>query len=188
MKKRMNVILTIVFVIVGIIGIRYGYQYGYQFAKNRNVPKPYVLTEDNGRKIGVVLEFTPSRHQGLQFVNYVVFREDPQREFMGFRNEDVLKNITYSRKIGGKVDSRIVGLGEKKETVILTDEQKLKILERWNDITKDPPSIQELLNLIFSGVKDGRSPESIAIKKFLSEQNIIVKSASHDKRDLVLTQ
>src|SRR3989344_6997517 len=114
----MNVILTIVFVIVGIIGIRYGYQYGYQFAKNRNVPKPYVLTEYNGRKIGVVLEFTPSRHQGLQFVNYVVFREDPQREFMGFRNEDVLKNITYSRKIRGKVDSRIVGLGEKKETVI----------------------------------------------------------------------
>ena len=112
-------------------------------------------------------------------------KEKENKSYKSFLS-DLVKNNTKENVEVKKI--KFKGEYEKRETVILTDEQKLKILERWNDITKDPPSIQELLNLIFSGVKDGRSPESIAIKKFLSEQNIVVKSASHDKRDLVLTQ
>ncbi len=64
---------------------------------------------------------------------------------------------------------------QKSETKItsLTNNQKSLILNRWNDDSKDPPSIDELLKLIFPNKNlDGRSKEGILVKTFLVENNL----------------
>jgi len=61
---------------------------------------------------------------------------------------------------------------KKKEIVDLTNSQKLTILSRWNDESKGPPSIDELLLLVFKKRLDGRSKESTVIKRFLVDKGL----------------
>lgn len=61
--------------------------------------------------------------------------------------------------------------------IILTDEQKLIILKRFEDDTKRPPSISELAKSIWPEITDekefdGRSVRCKVIKKFLGEKDI----------------
>jgi hypothetical protein len=61
----------------------------------------------------------------------------------------------------------------------LTQDQQLKILQRWNDNSKQPPSLKELVQLAFGQEFDGRSLEAKAVKAFLASKDIRVK-ASHE--------
>ena len=86
---------------------------------NQTWSEPYAAMAADGHKIGVVLEVKALSGDGLVFINYVVFRDNPHREFAGFHYADSSKNITYSRLIGGSVDTRIVGdVGSAVETGI----------------------------------------------------------------------
>jgi hypothetical protein len=71
------------------------------------------------------------------------------------------------------------------ESFTLNVQQQALISNRWKDTSREPPSIQELLDICFPNQKlDGRSRESILIKEFLvkngaSKQNITIKEIKH---------
>jgi hypothetical protein len=62
----------------------------------------------------------------------------------------------------------------------LTDEQKQKILDEWNNRPYDPPSISELIRLAFGpDVSDkGTTKHARLIKSFLAERKIVPKNQS----------
>ena len=62
--------------------------------------------------------------------------------------------------------------------ITLTEEQKQKILDKWNATPNDPPPLLELINAAFpdEGV-DGRSKEGKAVKEFLSTREIKARGA-----------
>lgn len=70
---------------------------------------------------------------------------------------------------------------EKDIKVILTKEQEDSILGRWQDKSKEPPSVIELLNICFPNQNfDGRSKEALVVKTFLvnhgvTQQELIIK-------------
>ena len=68
------------------------------------------------------------------------------------------------------------------EEVVLTNEQKAKIIEEWNSKPDDPPSLLQLITVAFPDKKvDGRSKEGKAVKAFLAEQSIKARAAQEYK-------
>jgi hypothetical protein len=66
------------------------------------------------------------------------------------------------------------------EDIILSDEQKLKLLNEWNNRPDNPPSLVELVQLAFGTEDlDGRSKEGKAVKNFLASRQIKPKK-SHE--------
>jgi len=66
------------------------------------------------------------------------------------------------------------------EILILTEEQKLKLLQEWNNRPDNPPSLVELVRLAFQRDDlDGRSKEGKAVKIFLASRQIKPKK-SHE--------
>ena len=66
-----------------------------------------------------------------------------------------------------------------KKLINLTPEQQEKILKAWNDSPKEsPPSLKDLVVLIFGGGFDGRSNEGRTIKAFLAIKNIKAKPSN----------
>ena len=66
------------------------------------------------------------------------------------------------------------------EILILTEEQKLKLLKEWNDRPSNPPSLAELVKIAFDrNDLDGRSKEGKAVKQFLASRQIKPKK-SHE--------
>ena len=64
------------------------------------------------------------------------------------------------------------------QDIILTKDQKATLIEEWNSRPKNPPSLLELINLVFPDRKvDGRSKEGKAVKAFLAEQSIKARAA-----------
>ena len=65
------------------------------------------------------------------------------------------------------------------KAVSLNEDQKLAILNEWNQRPDDPPFIKELIELVFPDIpeeaKTGRSRYGIAIKKFLAEKSLQAK-------------
>ena len=57
--------------------------------------------------------------------------------------------------------------------MLLTEDQKLKLLEEWNSRKSNPPALSELVKLIFNREDlDGRSKEGKAVKEFLASRQI----------------
>ena len=66
------------------------------------------------------------------------------------------------------------------EIYILSEEQKLKLLQEWNSRPNNPPSLSELVKLAFERDDlDGRSKEGKAVKSFLASRQIKPKK-SHE--------
>lgn len=63
--------------------------------------QPRVEMSEDGSKLGVILIEDDS---DLLFVNYVLYRHNPYREYVGLRYADSSKNLTCSRMVGGNVD------------------------------------------------------------------------------------
>ena len=71
----------------------------------------------------------------------------------------------------------------------LTEEQKQKILNEWNSRQENPPSLIELIHLVFGENFDGRSKEGKLVKDFLATRDIKAR-ASHEykaKKEIKLT-
>jgi hypothetical protein len=62
----------------------------------------------------------------------------------------------------------------------LTQEQKDIIIRTWNDRKENPPSLQELTQIVFSEIPniDGRSVYGKCVKKFLASRDLKVKTKS----------
>jgi len=66
------------------------------------------------------------------------------------------------------------------EDIYLNEEQKLKLLNEWNNRPENPPSLVELVQLAFNrNDLDGRSKEGKAVKNFLASRQIKPKK-SHE--------
>ena len=63
---------------------------------------------------------------------------------------------------------------------ILNDEQQALIIKTWNDKKENPPSLQELTQIVFPEIPniDGRSIYGKAVKKFLASRDLKVKTKS----------
>jgi len=61
-----------------------------------------------------------------------------------------------------------------KKDLSISEEGKEKILQRWNDKTKTPPSIAELVVIAFPEIKevDKRSKEAILVKEFIVKNGL----------------
>lgn len=62
----------------------------------------------------------------------------------------------------------------------LNDEQQALIIKTWNDKRENPPSLQELTQIVFPEIPniDGRSVYGKAVKKFLASRDLKVKTKS----------
>jgi hypothetical protein len=62
----------------------------------------------------------------------------------------------------------------------LNDEQQALIIKTWNDKKENPPSLQELTQIVFPEIPniDGRSLYGKAVKKFLASRDLKVKTKS----------
>ena len=62
----------------------------------------------------------------------------------------------------------------------LNDEQQALIIKTWNDKKENPPSLQELTQIVFPEIPniDGRSVYGKAVKKFLASRDLKVKTKS----------
>ena len=59
------------------------------------------------------------------------------------------------------------------DSIILSEEQQLKVLETWNSRPTNPPSLNELVRIAFDREDlDGRSKEGKAVKIFLASRQI----------------
>ena len=58
----------------------------------------------------------------------------------------------------------------------LTEEQKEKILKRWNESPDHPPGLKELSQLVYGINCDGRDKYGRTIKKFLTSRQLKTKS------------
>lgn len=66
------------------------------------------------------------------------------------------------------------------EDIALTEEQKMKLLNEWNNRPDNPPSLSELVKIAFEKDDlDGRSKEGKAVKTFLASRKIKPKK-SHE--------
>jgi hypothetical protein len=63
---------------------------------------------------------------------------------------------------------------ETPKEVVITDDQKKKLVEFWNSQPDRPPGLSDMVAHLFPG-KDGRSLEGMAIKKVLAELKINAK-------------
>jgi hypothetical protein len=70
---------------------------------------------------------------------------------------------------------------------ILSEEQKLKLLNEWNNRPDDPPSLAELVKIAFDRDDlDGRSKEGKAVKQFLASRQIKPrKSHEYEAKGLI---
>lgn len=73
-----------------------------------------------------------------------------------------------------------------KEELKLTDEQQLKVLTEWNNRPNNPPSLDELVDLIFEKDGKGRTPRIRVIRAFLASRKIAVKDVP--KKEIELTE
>lgn len=64
------------------------------------------------------------------------------------------------------------------EEITLTEEQQRFILDLWNSRPKNPPSIPEIVNLIFGIQTDGRCPYAKAVKGFLATRKVVSKTST----------
>jgi hypothetical protein len=73
--------------------------------------------------------------------------------------------------------------------IVLTEEQKTKIIEIWKANPKAPPFLKDISKVIFNKEVDGRSKEGKAIKEFLALQNFVPKVTQDyiPKDEIVLT-
>ena len=62
----------------------------------------------------------------------------------------------------------------------LTQQQKDLIITTWNDRKENPPSLQELTQIVFPEIPniDGRSKHGKAVKNFLASRDLKVKTKS----------
>ena len=62
----------------------------------------------------------------------------------------------------------------------LNEDQKALIISTWNEKKENPPSLQELTQLVFPEIPniDGRSLYGKAVKKFLASRDLKVKTKS----------
>lgn len=70
----------------------------------------------------------------------------------------------------------------------LSDEQKLNIINTWNANKENPPSLQELTQIVFPDIPniDGRSVYGKAVKKFLASRDLKVKTkAEYIKKERI---
>jgi len=75
------------------------------------------------------------------------------------------------------------------DDIILTEEQKSKILEVWKANPKAPPFLKDISKVVFGKEVDGRSKEGKAIKEFLAEQSLMPKSSEYiPKEEITLTE
>src|SRR5688572_30106871 len=76
------------------------------------------------------------------------------------------------------------------DKIILTEEQKLQILDRINDGTKPIPTIKELIILVFNEAHDARTKFGMAVREFLAEKNIQYQAAKEwvPKKVIELTE
>ena len=81
-------------------------------------------------------------------------------------------------------------MAESKEEIILTDEQKLKIITAWNERPKNPPSVPELIEIVWGDkFGDARSVKGRTVKKFLQSRKIEVPKVGYKPKGLIdLTQ
>ena len=90
--------------------------------------------------------------------------------------DDLLGDIKGDIEKEGGGNSNIKNYESKKRRksvkIILSDEQKKKLLEKWESNPSNPPSLKELVQEIFSGEHDGRSMEALAVKGFMSTLDI----------------
>ena len=73
----------------------------------------------------------------------------------------------------------------------LTDEQKVAVLNEWNNRPDNPPSLLELIRVAYPDKEyDGRTKEGRAVKKFLSTRQIVADGAHvyKPKDKVALTQ
>lgn len=89
-------------------------------------------------------------------------------DLLGNIKEDIKEDNLIINNNNGKLKNG----RRKKVEIILTNEQKKKILEFWNSRPESPPSLKEIVIHIFGGERDGRSMEALIVKKFLSELDI----------------
>lgn len=69
---------------------------------------------------------------------------------------------------------------KEEEILILTEAQQLNLLNEWNSRPNNPPSLAELVKLVFNNENlDGRSKEGKAVKNFLASRQIKPKK-SHE--------
>jgi len=63
---------------------------------------------------------------------------------------------------------------------VLNEDQQALIIKTWNDKKENPPSLQELTQLVFPEIPniDGRSLYGKAVKKFLASRDLKVKTKS----------
>jgi hypothetical protein len=64
--------------------------------------------------------------------------------------------------------------------LVLNEDQQALIIKTWNDKKENPPSLQELTQLVFPEIPniDGRSLYGKAVKKFLASRDLKVKTKS----------
>jgi len=75
------------------------------------------------------------------------------------------------------------------QEIALSDDQKKALVQEWNSRPDSPPSLLELINLVFPDKKvDGRSKEGKAVKAFLAEQSIKARAAQeYQHKEINLT-
>ncbi len=75
------------------------------------------------------------------------------------------------------------------QEIALSDNQKKALVQEWNSRPDSPPSLLELINLVFPDKKvDGRSKEGKAVKAFLAEQSIKARAAQeYQHKEINLT-
>ena len=76
------------------------------------------------------------------------------------------------------------------QEITLSDDQKKTLVQEWNSRPDNPPSLLELINLVFPDKKvDGRSKEGKAVKAFLAEQSIKARAAQeYQHKEINLTE
>ena len=76
------------------------------------------------------------------------------------------------------------------DKIILSEEQQLKILERFNDTTKPLATVKELIMLAFGHEYEARSKYGVSIREFLGDKGLSFKSAREwtPKKVIVLTE
>ncbi len=72
------------------------------------------------------------------------------------------------------------------DKIVLTTEQQNLIIETWNNRVVNPPSIEELTEIIFQRKYDARSRPALAIRKFIKDASLIVKEPEV-KKEIVLS-
>jgi hypothetical protein len=76
---------------------------------------------------------------------------------------------------------------EEKKEIVLTDDQKKLILDRWNDKEKAAPGLKELIALAFGEGFDGRSFQGKAVKEYLASRSLRARPANeYLKKELEL--